>query len=91
MPVKKKEEGHLLAVVTIFIYLEAYPSPSHDDVSRDDGYPRHGKSFVSLSKDEGTQFCKKRRSEYQFRRRIADGEIKEVAITPIKPRKSETS
>ena len=38
---------------------EAYPSPSHDDIRRDDGDPRHGKSFVSLSDDEGTQFYKK--------------------------------
>ena len=70
---------------------EAYPSPSHDDIRRDDGDPRHGKSFVSLSDDEGTQFYKKRRSEYQFRRRIADADIEPVTNTPIKPRKGETS
>ena len=29
----------------------------------------------------------KNRSEYQFRRRIADGDIEPVTITPIKPRK----
>ena len=70
---------------------EAYPSPSQDDIRRDDGDPRHGKSFVSLSDDEGTQFYKKRRSEYQFRRRIADADIEPVTNTPINPRKGETS
>ena len=39
---------------------EAYPLPSQDDITRDDGDPRHGKSFVSLSDDEGTQFYKKK-------------------------------
>ena len=33
---------------------EAYPSPSHDDIRRDDGDPRHRKSCVSLSDNEGT-------------------------------------
>ena len=70
---------------------EAYPSPSRDDIRRDDGDPRHGKSFVSLSDDEGTQFYKKRRSEYQFRRRKEDGDIKPVVTTPIKAKKGETS
>ena len=36
-------------------------------------------------------FTKKRRSEYQFRRRIANGDIERVTITPIKPRKGEIS
>ena len=39
---------------------EAYPSPSHDDIRRDDGDPKHEKSFVSLSLNEGTQFYKKK-------------------------------
>ena len=46
---------------------------------------------VSLSDDEGTQFYKKRRSEYQFRRRKEDGDIKQVVTTPIKAKKGETS
>ena len=41
---------------------EAYPSPTHDDFRRDDKDPTW-ENFVSLSDDEGTQFCKKR-SEY---------------------------
>ena len=34
---------------------------------------------------------KKRWSDYQFRRRIADADIEPVATRPIKPRKGETS
>ena len=49
------------------------------------------KSFVSHSDDKGAQSYKKKRSEYQSRRRIADGDIKPVLTTPIKDRKGETS
>ena len=38
---------------------EVYPSPSHDNIKRDGGDPRHGKSYVSQSYDEGTQCHKK--------------------------------
>ena len=34
---------------------------------------------------------KKRRSEYQFRRRIADADIEPETTTPIKPRKGKAS
>ena len=53
--------------------------------------PRHGKSFVSLSDDEGTQFYKKRRFEYPYRRYIADEHNKPVLTIPVKDRKGETS
>ena len=60
MPEKRKGKDNLLTVAIINIHLpEAYPSLSHDDIRRDDGDPRHGKSFVSLSDNEGTQFHKK--------------------------------
>ena len=68
-----------------------YPSPSHSDIRRDDEDPRHGRSFVPLSDDEGRQFYKKRKSEYPFRRGTADGDIKPVLTTLIKARKGETS
>ena len=45
---------------------------------------------LCLSEDEGTKFYKKRQSEYQFRRGIADADIKPVVTTPIEARKGET-
>ena len=70
---------------------EAYSSPSNDAIRRNDGDLTHGISLVSLSEDEGTQFHKKRRYEYPFRRHITDRNDKPVVTTQIKDKIGETS
>ena len=74
------------------VYLpEAYPSPSNNDLRKDEGDPRHGKSFISLSDDEGTKFHKRRRSEYKFRRRVANRDDPVLLSTKSQHKKGESS
>ena len=63
---------------------EVYPSPSHRDISVDQGDSRDGKSFVSLLDEENPQYQKRRRSDCKFRRGVTSRKDKpEIKLNKV--------
>ena len=69
----------------------AYPSPSRRDIRDDEGDPQHKKSFVSLSDEEETRLKKKRRSDFQLKKRIIDKKNKAIFKKPFDDQQAKSS